>query len=87
MIYQFIFGVTFLTILCVITIGVNSHCHTLNMEIDDMNRQLTYHRNESSSLDGKITRLYRRDNIEKIARNELNLISAVIEPIEIVLKD
>ena len=57
------------------------------MEIDDMKRNLTYLRNESSSLDGKITQLYRRDNIEKIARDEINLISAIIEPVEIVLKD
>jgi len=86
-IIRFVLGVASLTVLGVLTIGVNTQCHELNMDIDDMKRNLTYLRNESSSLDGKITQLYRRDNIEKIAREEINLISAVIEPIEIVLKD
>ena len=85
--FHFIIGVVFLTIICVVTVGVNTECHDLNVEIDDMNRTLTFHKNEYSSLDGRITTLNRRDYIEKIARNKIELISAVIEPIEIVLED
>lgn len=85
--FHFIIGVVFLTIICVVTVGVNTECHDLNVEIDDMNRTLTLHKNVYSSLDGRITTLNRRDYIEKIARNKIELISAVIEPIEIVLED
>ena len=86
-IIHFILGVLTLTLVGVFTIGVNSKCNDLNVEIHDFNRQLTYFRNEITNLDGQITHLNRSDYIVKIAKEKIDLVAAVIEPDEIVLND
>ena len=84
---SYVLGLFVSTILCVVTIAVNARCNELTVEINDLSRKLTYNRNEVTNLDSKITHLSRRENIEKIAKEKLNLVAAIIEPMEIVIKD
>ena len=84
---NFAIGLSFCTILCVGTISINAKCNELNIEINELSRDLTYNRNEATNLDSRITHLSRRENIEKIAKEKLELVSAILEPMEIVLRD
>ncbi len=83
----FIIGLFTCTILCVLTLAVNAECNDLNIEINEQNRELTYNRNELTNLETKITMLSRREKIQEIAREKLNLVVAILEPEEIILKD
>tara|TARA_S200000501_G_scaffold366785_1_gene402171 strand:- start:3737 stop:4039 length:303 start_codon:yes stop_codon:yes gene_type:complete len=84
---SFILGLFLCTILCIGTIAVNARCNELTVEINDLSRNLTYNRNEVTNLESKITYLSRREHIERIAKEKLELVGAILEPMEIVLTD
>ena len=84
---QFIAGVFFVTMLSVLTISINSSCNSLNIEIDKMNRQLTHYRNDHTNIQNNITFLSRSDRVQRIAKQEIQMVDSVIEPIDIVLQD
>ena len=84
---QFIAGVFFVTMLSVLTISINSSCNFLNIEIDKMNRQLTHYRNDYTNIQNNITFLSRSDRVQRIAKEEIQMVDSVIEPIDIVLHD
>ena len=75
---QFICGVFFVTILCVLTIAINSSCNILNIEIDKMNRKLTHYRNEFTNIQNTITYLERGDRIRYMAKNEIMMVESII---------
>ena len=80
-------GVFFVTMLAVLTISINSSCNFLNIEIDEMNRQLTHYRNDHTNIQNNITFLSRSDRVQKIAKQKIQMVDSVIEPIDIVLHD
>lgn len=84
---QFIIGIIFCTLIGVFTITLNSTCNSLNIEIGSLNRELSHLRNEFTNIQNKITDLSRGDRIQKFAREKINMVPSILEPIDIVLND
>ena len=84
---HFVCGVFSSTILSVIIIWVITLCNQLNIDIDELNRQLTHYRNDYTHIQNKITYLSRSDRIHNIAKEKIKMIDSKIEPIDIVLRD
>ena len=83
--FQFMFGVIIIMLFLVGIISIKSECHSLNAEIDDLNRKAAFQRNLLSNLNFDITRLSREDHIMKVAINKLDMVRPNIESIDIVI--